>query len=225
MSAAQLETWIHMRAVHIPADSVRLEGVLAAPLEPAGIVLFAQRSQSCRHNRADNYVAGALRERGFATLLFDLVVWDEAERGACFDAQLLAARLIAATEWVGRSMPELSLGYFGTGMGGAAALIAAAHLGERVGAVVCRSARTDLAASALREVRSPTLLLAGSDEPSLLDLNRVAYKELSAPKRLKRINGSVYGAAGSALLDKIARAASEWFHSQLSAPEAGQAAG
>ncbi len=68
------------------------------------------------------------------------------------------------------------------------------------------------------------MLLAGSNEPSLLDLNRVAYKELSGPKRLKRINGSVCGAEGPELLNKIARAASEWFNSQLSSPQASQAA-
>ena len=210
-----------MRPVHIPVDSHLLWGVLAAPPAPRGVVVFAHTSQSCRHSRPDNYVASILRKHGFATLLFDLVVGEEVERGACFDAQLLATRMIGATDWVSRDIvPAPSIGYFGTGMGGAAALIAAASQGERVGAIVCRSARTDLAKFALPDVRSPTLFLAGSDEPSLLELNRAACEELSPPTALERIPGSGRGSAEPKLLDQIAQAASKWYESHLGAPGA-----
>ncbi len=99
----------------------------------------------------------------------------------------------------------------------------AASQGERVGAIVCRSARTDLAKFALPDVRSPTLFLAGSDEPSLLELNRAACEELSPPTALERIPGSGRGSAEPKLLDQIAQAASKWYESHLGAPGAEEA--
>ena len=60
--------------------------------------------------------------------------------------ELLAQRLLAATSWL-RDEPEtaeLALGYFGASTGAAAALIAAAELGARVGGVVSRGGRPDL---------------------------------------------------------------------------------
>jgi putative phosphoribosyl transferase len=57
------------RRVTITADSVELEGVLGVPEASKGIVLFAHGTSSGRLSPRNNYVAGALRKDGIATLL------------------------------------------------------------------------------------------------------------------------------------------------------------
>src|SRR5690349_5173631 len=54
-----------------------LAGDLAVPPDPAGVVLFAHGSGSSRHSSRNQAVARALRERGFGTLLLDLLTADE----------------------------------------------------------------------------------------------------------------------------------------------------
>jgi putative phosphoribosyl transferase len=106
--------------VHIPADSVVLEGLLGVPPEAQGIVLFAHGSGSSRRSPRNTYVARALRDAAIATLLFDLLTPDEAEdRALVFDVGLLARRLRVATEWA-RAQPatqDLPVGYFGASTG------------------------------------------------------------------------------------------------------------
>ena len=56
--------------------------------------------------------------------------------------------------------------------------------GARVGAVVSRGGRPDLAGDALYSVRAPTLLIVGRHDEEVLELNRRAYRRLTCPKRL-----------------------------------------
>lgn len=56
---------------------------------------------------------------------------------------------------------HLRAGYFSASTGAAAALVAAAQLGEIVGAVVSRGGRPDLTADSLPLVKAPTLLIVG----------------------------------------------------------------
>src|SRR5436190_1957545 len=75
----------------------------------------------------------------------------------------------------------LSVGYFGASTGGGAALVAAARRPTRVGAVVSRGGRPDLAGDALPAVRAPTLLLVGGNDEPVIGLNRQALARLGAP--------------------------------------------
>jgi len=74
------------------------------PEKAAGIVLFAHGSGSSRHSPRNQYVARVIREAGVATLLFDLLTRQEEavdnSREFCFDINLLARRLVAATNWL-----------------------------------------------------------------------------------------------------------------------------
>ena len=60
---------IQSTAVSISADNVVLQGDLAMPPEPKGIVLFAHGSGSSRHSPRNRYVAGVLNEHSLGTLL------------------------------------------------------------------------------------------------------------------------------------------------------------
>ena len=204
------------RAVRISTEEPHLElaGTLTWPTHPCGAVLFAHGSGSSRASPRNLYVARQLRLAGLATLLFDLLTDAEAaDRRNVFDIPLLARRLLGARHWVAKQ-PEtagLPAGLFGASTGAAAALVAAASAPESIGAVVSRGGRPDLAGEALREVHAPTLLLVGSRDAQVLDLNRASLARLPGPKRLVVIPGATHLFEEPGTLEEVARWAAEWF--------------
>ena len=175
--------------VQIPSGDVSLEGDLNIPAGAKGIVLFAHGSGSSRLSPRNRFVAGVLNKAGLATLLMDLLTAEEERIDLYtgelrFDIGLLAGRLESATDWL-LSQPqtrEMSIGYFGSSTGAAAALVAAAGRPERVTAIVSRGGRPDLAGSALADVRSPTLLIVGGNDEVVIGLNEESLARLSVEK-------------------------------------------
>jgi len=130
-----------------------------------------------------------------------------------FDIDLLTRRLEAATQWL-KEQPQtraLTIGYFGASTGAAAALEAAASLDRQVGAVVSRGRRPDLAHEALGQVRSPTLLIVGSLDDVVIELNRAAYRLLNCEKQLEIVPGATYLFEEPGTLEEVARLAAQWF--------------
>jgi len=209
-------------SVSIQAGDSTLEGNLVIPQKPRGIVLFAHGSGSSRFSPRNRFVAEALHREGLATLLFDLLTHEEeaeASRLLRFDIPRLARRLVAATDWVA-ARPETShlpIGYFGASTGGAAALVAAAERPALVGAVVSRGGRPDLAGEALERVEAPTLLIVGSEDPQVLELNRAAQRSLRAPNELIVIPGASHLFEEPGALGLVAGLAAEWFGRYLAA--------
>jgi putative phosphoribosyl transferase len=208
--------------VAIPVDHrgrpVVVEGHLHLPAEPAGVVVFAHGSGSSRHSPRNRYVASVLFEAGLGTLLMDLLTPEEERvRANVFDIVLLAERLVAATDWL-RTRPEtasVSLGLFGASTGAAAALAAAATPGADVAAVVSRGGRPDLAESVLRYVTAPTLLIVGSRDDVVLDLNRHALTRLGGPSRLAVVEGATHLFEEPGTLSEAATLARDWFVQHL----------
>ncbi len=209
-------------SVRIPINDITLSGELIIPCEAKGLVLFAHGSGSSRYSVRNQYVAQVIRAAGVGTLLFDLLtekegIIDEQTRHLRFDISLLAQRLQAATHWVA-SQPELQnlvVGYFGASTGGAAALIAAAELGESVGAVVSRGGRPDLAGAALGKVQAPTLLIVGGHDEIVLRMNEEAFENLSCLKELAIIPGATHLFPEPGALDEVANLAAHWFRHYL----------
>jgi dienelactone hydrolase len=206
------------RAVAVPLGSLTLPGTLAWPDHPSGIVLFAHGSGSSRLSPRNLAVAHQLRSAGLATLLFDLLTPHEAEqRTNVFEISLLARRLRAATDWV-VTQPEVAglvPGYFGASTGAAAALQAAAAPGVPVGAVVSRGGRPDLAGDALPLVRAPTMLIVGSRDEVVLELNRQAYRRMNCPKQLIVVSGATHLFEEAGKLAEAGQWASGWFVEHL----------
>lgn len=200
------------REVAIPIGSVHLEGRLTVPAEAAQVVVFAHGSGSSRHSPRNQWVAAELRERGVGTLLFDLLErGEEADRANVFDIDLLGSRLLAVTEWLG-AQPNVEgrrIAYFGASTGAAAALWAAAE--ADVAAVVSRGGRPDLAASRLSEVSAPTLLIVGSLDTVVLELNRQAQAELRADSELAVVEGATHLFEEPGALEQVAQLAGDWF--------------
>jgi putative phosphoribosyl transferase len=210
------------RPVQIRAGSVRLEGNLVIPSEAKGIVLFAHGSGSSRHSSRNRFVARTLQEGGLATLLFDLLTAEEEvidlqTRQLRFDIALLARRVVAATDWLlgQREGQGLALGYFGASTGAAAALMAAAERPREVKAVVSRGGRPDLALPVLDRVRAPTLLIVGSHDYPVIEMNQTALAHLRVEKKLELIPGATHLFEEPGTLAQAAQLALRWFQRYL----------
>jgi pimeloyl-ACP methyl ester carboxylesterase len=203
------------REVTIQAGGTATVGDLVVPDAPRGLVLFAHGSGSSRRSPRNRQVAQALDRRSLATLLLDLLTEaEERDRTNVFDIELLAARLIAATRWA-QAAAELPIGYFGASTGAAAALSAAAELGPRIGAVVSRGGRPDLAGDRLPAVTAPTLLIVGGRDEVVLELNRKAEELLGAYSELAVVPGATHLFEEPGALEQVAALAGGWFERYL----------
>jgi dienelactone hydrolase len=200
--------------VSIPVDGVELAGTLALPAGASGVVVFAHGSGSSRHSPRNEFVAGAIRERGVGTLLFDLLTAaEDRDRDNRFDIPLLTDRLVAVTDWLREreATRDLRVGYFGSSTGAAAALRAAARPGSDVDAVVSRGGRVDMAEEALDEVRAPTLLVVGGADTRVLEWNRAAHDRLDCERDLHVVEGAGHLFEGEGELAEVATVAADWF--------------
>ncbi len=200
--------------VAVSSGPVRLAAHLTIPSGAGSIVLFAHGSGSSRHSTRNRFVAEVLHRAGVGTLLFDLLtVEEERDRSKVFDIRLLGERLVDATRWV-RELPETraaSIGYFGASTGAAAALWAAADPETRVSAVVSRGGRPDLAGPRLTEVRAPTLLIVGSRDHEVLELNRRAAAQMRCETTIEIVPGATHLFAEPGTLAIAAGLARDWF--------------
>ena len=225
---AEFQIHENERLVEIPAGAAKLEGILGLPKQAKGIVLFAHGRGSGRLSPRSNYLARALRDQGFGTLLMDLLMVDEAEDPKkSFDVDLLAQRVLIATDWLEQTSEakQMRVGYFGADTGAAAALMAAARAGIEGAipitgepgpcAVVCRGGRTDLAGPYLPYVKAPTLLVVAGGDQEILKLNEEAHEQLSCEKGLVVVAGATHLFEEPGALEEVARLSAGWFNLYL----------
>ena len=219
--------------ISIELGRVMLGGSLAVPDQAHGLVIFAHGSGSSRHSPRNIFVADALHQFRCATLLMDLLTEREsADRRNVFDIDLLGHRVVEVTRWAKGNLDlhtaslklatasrlrrpqasSLPVAYFGASTGAAAALVAAAELVHQIKAVVSRGGRPDLAGAALPRITAPTLLLVGSLDEQVLDLNRQAQARMSAADETKLvvIPGASHLFEEPGTLEQVAQSAGEW---------------
>jgi putative phosphoribosyl transferase len=219
------------RLVQISAGQKTLEGNLIIPKSSRGIVLFAHGSGSGRHSPRNKYVAEVLQDAGIATLLIDLLTEEEEEidlqtRHLRFDIDLLAQRLIEATDWLKQEQniqtKDLRVGFFGASTGAAAALVAAAQRQKIVKAIVSRGGRPDLAGSeSLSRVQAPTLLIIGGNDEPVIEMNKDAFKQLTnledneKKKKIVIVPGATHLFEEPGKLEEVADLAKDWFQNNF----------
>ncbi len=193
---------------------IRLKGDLDLPVGCNGLVIFAHGSGSSRLSPRNRYVAKALQRLEMGTLLIDLLTEEEDRTYRNrFDIDLLTDRLIQVTRYA-QTLPDtahLPIGYFGASTGAASALKAAAKLGRRIEAIVSRGGRPDLAMDVIDRVQAPTLLIVGSLDHHVLQLNQLAYDALTVRKKLEIVNGAGHLFEEPGKLEEVASLASGWF--------------
>jgi dienelactone hydrolase len=205
-------------AVQIPVGRERLAADLVVPANARGLVIFAHGSGSSRHSPRNQAVARVLQSRGLATLLADLLTVEEEtiDRVSAhlrFDIDLLGRRLIALIDWARRDpdLRSLRVGLFGASTGAAAALMAAAARPADIAAVVSRGGRPDLAGAALPSVLAPTLLLVGSLDTDVIQLNEWAKARMRCRVALDIVSGASHLFEEPGTLEQVASRAGAWF--------------
>ncbi len=207
-------------AASIDSAGTQLQGEVVLPRDARGIVLFAHGSGSSRFSTRNVFVANHLVAGGLGTLLFDLLTAEEEVRdrrnaSLRFDIELLTRRLAGATRWLGSQdwAANLKLGYFGASTGAAAALAASVEC--EVHAIVSRGGRPDLAGAALPRVTAPTLLIVGSEDSVVLELNEQALRLLQCEARLEVVPGATHLFEEPGTLEQAATLALRWFQRWL----------
>ncbi len=205
--------------IRIPVDDVHIEGVLTLPSQATGLVLFAHGHDSSRHDPNDIAVAQALNHQGVGTLVLDLLtVAEMLDYHTRFDLSLLTHRLLVVTGWVrlNASALHLPLGYFGSDTGAAAALQAAAALGDDIRAVVSRNGRPDLAGHHdLSKVTAPTLLLVGSRDEAVWAHNHAACAHLVCTQSVSTVAGASHAFEEPGARDALVSQAADWYAKHL----------
>lgn len=216
------ELSIMKSVVKINTGKVTLTGELALPINAKGIVLFVHGSGSSRHSKRNQYVASVLQSSGMATLLFDLLTDVEEKIDSFtyhlrFDIYLLSERLMEVTRWVKKhpKLQDYKIAYFGASTGAAAALEAAAKLGDSISAVVSRGGRPDLARNFLNEVKCPTLFIVGSFDEDVMSLNEYAANLMRCENQIKVIEGASHLFEEPGKLEEVASVASVWLSQRL----------
>jgi putative phosphoribosyl transferase len=203
--------------VRVRGDNFILPGEVEIPEGSSSLVIFSHGSGSSRLSPRNQFVAKSLRSNGMGTFLFDLLGKEEDTVRARFDISLLTNRLEFVTRWIveQRYCQGLSIGYFGASTGAASALHVAANLGDDLKAVVSRGGRPDLAMASLAKVKAATLLLVGSLDTDVLEMNRQAFEKLRSTKELQVIQGAGHLFEEAGKLEQVADSASRWFSRYL----------
>ncbi len=210
--------WFKTREVIIRCAQRRMLATLSIPSGAQAVVAFAHGSGSGRFSARNQFVASVLQKAGLATLLLDLLEDEEAEvQQNVFDIELLASRLNDAANWLRDDVDTrgMTLGFFGASTGGAAALLAESQNPKRVGAIVSRGGRPDLAGNALEQVSAPTLLIVGGNDGAVVELNERAFQRLRCPKEIVVVPGATHLFPEPGTLEEVARLARNWFSRYL----------
>ncbi len=210
----------HTDRTEIVISPPGLPGTLTVPKDAFALIVFAHGSGSSRHSPRNIQVAASLNRSGMATLLFDLLSPAEEaanNRAKVFDIALLATRLLDAVRWIDRqpALRQLPIGFFGASTGAAAAITAAAQLDDRIGAVVSRGGRPDMAQAALSRMRAPTLLIVGGADTGVIELNEAAFEQIRTLKSLKIVAGATHLFPERGAMEQVIALASEWFERHL----------
>ncbi|XRQ13371.1 dienelactone hydrolase family protein [Actinomadura welshii] len=201
-------------------EDAELPGDLAIPDGANGVVLFAHGSGGAR----DRAVADGLNAAGIGTLLVDLLTahedqFDRVSAALRCDIELLTLRLLGAIDQLTEGLESaphtagLPIGLFGAGAGAAAALAAAAAR-PRIGAVVSRGGRPDLAAPSLPRVRAPVLLIVGGRDTELRHLNEQAAASLDISE-VHVVSGATHRFEEPGALEEVTTQAADWFNRHL----------
>lgn len=203
--------------VQIPSGNVKLQGELIVPLTAESVVIFSHGSGSSRFSARNRMVAGYLHQNNIGTLLFDLLTEEEDKLYQNrFNINLLTQRLCNATTWLEQfpAAKDCTFGFFGASTGAASALKAAVLL-PQIASVVCRGGRPDLAMEELHKIKIPVLLIVGSRDFDVLQLNRQAYDQLTSAKKIEIVDGATHLFEEPGKMEMVANLAAKWFSNYL----------
>jgi hypothetical protein len=207
--------------LHIVLKDITLFGRLHSPERPKGLVIVAEK-EDCKLLKTENeYLSKAFKKRNIATLFTHLLEPPENQDfDIPFDIETMSRNIQQLTEWISaqRYLGKLPLGYFAANTAAAAILEASIAVGKKICAMVCHCGRPDLAGPRLSYVRPPTLLITGSENVYLTELNWQAYELLTCEKQLVVIEGNPSQFEAEDKARQIAHLAANWFDRHFPIP-------
>ncbi|HLG64592.1 MAG TPA: CocE/NonD family hydrolase [Ktedonosporobacter sp.] len=211
------------RLISVGAGALNLNAILHVPPHARGLVILAsgiEDSTSTPHQDA-LALSRAFFNKHLASLLVDLFIIEERQmdqQTAFFrhNADIMQQRLIGIADWLlqNQETANFSIGCFGSGTCGAAALIAAAQRPDAIRAVAAAAGRLDLAQQYLPRITVPTLLLAPEKDSAAVQANQQALEHLeglTTNKQFEQVPGVSSLFETSNALTEVARVTSEWF--------------
>lgn len=207
--------------VKISTRDAVIEGDWSVPLHPKGAIILANGTGNSRLGRRNRNLARGMYDAGFATLLLDLLTFEEEKEDLLtgvfqLDVPLFVERLISASHWIRNSeVGDLPLGYLVSGIASGAALVASVREPGLVQAIVSRGGRPDLAGIELHRVLTPTLLITGSHDTRVYEMNRWALRRMNGEKRIAVVSGASHLFEEPGTMEEVCRLAVRWFESHM----------
>lgn len=208
------------RPIEVPAGAVIVAGKLHIPENAHGMVLLAHGSRNTSAGHYNKNFVPLFHASRLATLMVDLITEEEdildKETGFFRDnTSILSQRILGVASWLTENAEtqNYSIGYFGVGIVGTAALMAAAERPDIIHAIVACGPRLDRAQSYLSGVQAPTLLITGEQDTREVDSSQEALSQLATPLAGDKKVEIVAGAAQLLpyKLGDVAQLANEWF--------------
>ena len=212
----------------IPVVGGSVAATWMVPTSPRGVVVLAHGNGDELLAARSHAIARGLCAAGVATLAAGLLTAEEEQlddetAALRFDVPFLAARLVAAVDWLqqgegwlqqgeGRGLP---LGLFGASNGATAALRAAALRSGVVRAVVSFGGRPDLAGAALARVQAPVLLIVSPRDDVVVGLNQRARAQLRTESELVVVASTTHLLSDPRTLEQVCGPARAWFERHL----------
>lgn len=197
----------------VSPGAIELPVEVDVPESATRLVVFSHAWGTGLDSDNEREIARRLADRGVATLRSDMLTDAEQEiHENEMDWPLLASRLLAATEWALDREPTagMDVGYFGTSIGAAPALRAAAR-SDHVDGVVTRGGRVDLAPRVLESGRVSLLMLVGSDDEPFLSINRRVNDRLGDAGDIHVLDGADHTSFTDDQMETIAERTAEFF--------------
>ena len=206
--------------VTISTTDAEIEADWSIPLHPKGAVILANGTGNSRFHRHNREVARALYDAGYATLLVDLLTRDEEIEDTLTgvfqtDVKLQIERLAAAADWAKSEIGNLPVGILASGVASGAAIVVAVREKGLISAIVSRGGRPDLAAIDLHRLNTPTLLITGSRDSRIFELNRWALRRMKGEGKIAVIPGASHLFEEPGTLDEMCSLAIRWFDEHM----------
>ncbi|MFW6224997.1 MAG: dienelactone hydrolase family protein [Bacteroidota bacterium] len=99
--------------------------------------------------------------------------------------------------------------------GAASAIRGAVEKKEIIKAVVSRGGRPDMAEDALNKLNTPTLLIVGELDKTVIMLNENAIKKIPGEKKIEIVPNASHLFEEPGALDEVARLTADWFDHYL----------
>ncbi|MBE3560861.1 MAG: hypothetical protein IMW89_16820 [Ktedonobacteraceae bacterium] len=210
-------------AVPVEAGAMELPGTLTIPSSARGIVVLTQGLNDVEDTWRQHAAAQIPRysEQNLATLLVSLFTEQERRLDSAtgyfrHNIDIMQQRLIGIADWL-LEMPETqnyTIGIFGAGTIGTAALIAAAERPDAIHALALAGSHITEAREVLSRVSCPVLFIAAEKDSTTVQEHQQALALLATDQRKKgseQIRGTSSLFESENTINQMMRLAVEWF--------------